>query len=89
MRMRWGWSACVHSLTHSLTHSQALTQLLDAMDDASHLVISFGSGKAIDVDASAEAKTRLENALRTVTDAGSPTSVDAARKLISALDVTA
>ena len=62
------------------------------IDGATQLLNSIVSGKAIGIDASTKAnkaKTRLENALRTVTDAGSPTSVDAARKLISALDVTA
>ena len=53
-----------------LVQALPLTQLQSEMDDATQLVNSILSGKAIDVDASTEAKKRLESALGIVAASG-------------------
>ena len=74
---------------------QALTQLQAEIEGAQQLLNSIVSAKATSIDASTKAnkaKTRLENALGTVTVSGlvarSPVAVTA-KQLISDLDVTA
>ena len=65
------------------------------VDDATQLVNSIISGKAIDVDASTAAKKRMETALGLVTasglaaDDGPPPVAVKAEELISSLNVKA